>query len=70
MARALDWHVREQVEFNRNVMSCVEATLEALERNQARYRRMAPMFEPLQHEAAELKDIRVPLGGVAQGMGA
>src|SRR2546429_4008843 len=30
VARALDWHVREQVEFNRNLMSCVEATLEAL----------------------------------------
>jgi 2-polyprenyl-3-methyl-5-hydroxy-6-metoxy-1,4-benzoquinol methylase len=31
IARALDWHVREQVEFNRNVMACVQATLEALE---------------------------------------
>jgi len=31
VARALDWHVREQVEFNRNVMACVQATLEALE---------------------------------------
>ncbi|MFN7993989.1 MAG: methyltransferase domain-containing protein [Bryobacteraceae bacterium] len=31
VARALDWHVREQVEFNRNVMSCVQATLDALE---------------------------------------
>lgn len=30
VARALDWHVREQVEFNRNLMACVEATLEAL----------------------------------------
>jgi O-antigen chain-terminating methyltransferase len=29
-ARALDWHIREQVEFNRNVMQCVESTLEAL----------------------------------------
>ena len=25
VARALDWHVREQVEFNRNVMRCVQA---------------------------------------------
>jgi 2-polyprenyl-3-methyl-5-hydroxy-6-metoxy-1,4-benzoquinol methylase len=31
IARALEWHVREQVEFNRNVMACVQATLEALE---------------------------------------
>jgi 2-polyprenyl-3-methyl-5-hydroxy-6-metoxy-1,4-benzoquinol methylase len=30
VARALDWHVREQVVFNRNVMACVEATLEAI----------------------------------------
>ena len=30
LARALDWHVREQVEFNRAVMACVQASLEAL----------------------------------------
>jgi O-antigen chain-terminating methyltransferase len=30
VARALDWHVREQVEFNRAVIGCVQATLEAL----------------------------------------
>jgi 2-polyprenyl-3-methyl-5-hydroxy-6-metoxy-1,4-benzoquinol methylase len=29
-SRALDWHVREQVEFNRATMTCVHATLEAL----------------------------------------
>ena len=28
VARALDWHVREQVEFNRGVMACVQATIE------------------------------------------
>ena len=30
IARALSWHVREQVEFNRAVMGCVQATIEAL----------------------------------------
>ncbi len=30
VARMLDWHVREQVEFNRAVMACVQSTLEAL----------------------------------------
>ena len=30
VARVLDWHVREQVEFNRKVLNCVDATLEAL----------------------------------------
>ncbi len=30
IARSLDWHVREQVEFNRGVMSSIQATLTAL----------------------------------------
>jgi len=30
VARALDWHVREQVEFNRQAIACVNAALEAL----------------------------------------
>src|SRR5947209_13470046 len=30
VARVLDWHVREQVEFNRKTMACIDATLESL----------------------------------------
>ena len=30
VSRTLDWHVREQVEFNRATMACVQATLEAM----------------------------------------
>ena len=30
VARALDWHVREQVEFNRGTMNCVQMLIEAL----------------------------------------
>jgi O-antigen chain-terminating methyltransferase len=30
LARVLDWHVREQVEFNRAAVSCVQSTLDAL----------------------------------------
>ena len=30
VARVLDWHVREQVEFNRKVVDCVDAAIEAL----------------------------------------
>lgn len=30
VARALHWHIREQVEFNRAAMDCVEALLQAL----------------------------------------
>ena len=30
VARVLDWHVREQVEFNRRTVACVDAAVEAL----------------------------------------
>jgi O-antigen chain-terminating methyltransferase len=30
VARVLDWHVREQVEFNRNLIACIDALTEAL----------------------------------------
>ena len=30
VARVLDWHVREQVEFNRKIVTCVDAAIEAL----------------------------------------
>jgi 2-polyprenyl-3-methyl-5-hydroxy-6-metoxy-1,4-benzoquinol methylase len=54
VARALDWHVREQVEFNRHVMASVEATLEALrETNRA----LSALAGSLQ-EVPELKDMR------------
>ena len=42
VARLLDWHVREQVEFNRATVSAIEALLEALNENNralARWRR-------------------------------
>ncbi len=29
VARVLDWHVREQVEFNRKIVACVDAAIEA-----------------------------------------
>ena len=54
VARGLDWHVREQVEFNRNVMACVQATLEALEEN----RRALSSLSVIHGEVQELKDIR------------
>src|SRR5207248_4155787 len=42
VSRALDWHVREQVEFNRQVMACVEATLEALNETKRALTRIDP----------------------------
>jgi len=54
IARGLDWFVRDQVVFNREVMSCVEATLDALNEMN---RRLAITAE-LQREVQELRDIR------------
>ena len=54
IARGLDWFVRDQVVFNREVMGCVEATLDALNEMN---RRLAITVE-LQREVQELKDIR------------
>ena len=62
VARALDWHVREQVEFNRGVMTCVQATIETL--NECKQAltvvaaRLAEETGELRAEARELKDIR------------
>jgi len=69
VARALDWHVREQVEFNRGVMSCVQSTLEALNECKQSLSVLAGRLadetgtlrgemRELQGEARELKDIR------------
>jgi 2-polyprenyl-3-methyl-5-hydroxy-6-metoxy-1,4-benzoquinol methylase len=73
ISRSLDWHVREQVEFNRASMRCVQASLEALtETNRAlamlasHHRALREEMErtyreeilTLRREAQELKDIR------------
>ncbi|MBZ5609010.1 MAG: class I SAM-dependent methyltransferase [Acidobacteriia bacterium] len=65
-ARALDWHVREQVEFNRAVIACVQSTLEALNecnRNitavSARISGVSGEMQQCLAEAQQLKDIRV-----------
>lgn len=66
IARALDWHIREQVEFNRNVMGCVQATLEALEESKRSIafldkhwgEILGELRGELKGEVRELKDIR------------
>jgi len=58
VARALDWHVREQVEFNRNVMSCVEATLEALNETKRAMAAISSALSTIAPVAAEMKDMR------------
>lgn len=44
VSRALDWHVREQVEFNRAAMTCVQAILDALEESNRAMSLMAGHF--------------------------
>jgi 2-polyprenyl-3-methyl-5-hydroxy-6-metoxy-1,4-benzoquinol methylase len=58
VARALDWHVREQVEFNRGVMACVQATIETLNECKQALSVIAGQSADLRVEARELKDIR------------
>ena len=61
VARVLDWHVREQVEFNRQVMTCVDAAIEALNDNNRALAAMGSRVQQivdLRQEYQELKDIR------------
>jgi 2-polyprenyl-3-methyl-5-hydroxy-6-metoxy-1,4-benzoquinol methylase/FtsZ-binding cell division protein ZapB len=62
VARALDWHVREQVEFNRAAMVCMQATIEALNECNRTMARIAVSSHTAAHElrqeAQQLKDIR------------
>src|SRR5438477_6025753 len=58
VARALDWHVREQVEFNRHMMECVEASLEALNETKRVLAILAPATAAMNDATAEMKDAR------------
>jgi 2-polyprenyl-3-methyl-5-hydroxy-6-metoxy-1,4-benzoquinol methylase len=58
MARALDWHVREQVEFNRAVMACVQSTIEALNESNRAMVALSARIDAFAHEAQQLQDIR------------
>jgi len=58
MARALDWHVREQVEFNRHVLACVQATLEAIEETRRGLAVCTQLQTLARAEAQELRDTR------------
>jgi O-antigen chain-terminating methyltransferase len=55
VARALDWHVREQVEFNRGAMRCVQASLEALGETNRAMAALAAQHRAVREEMA-LKD--------------
>jgi 2-polyprenyl-3-methyl-5-hydroxy-6-metoxy-1,4-benzoquinol methylase len=54
VARVLDWHVREQVEYNRKLVACVDASIEALNDTNRALSELAGRISV----AEELKDIR------------
>ncbi|MGA2130921.1 MAG: class I SAM-dependent methyltransferase [Bryobacteraceae bacterium] len=58
VSRALDWHVREQVEFNRNVMACVQSTLEALDEMRRDMASLDSVWREMQNQIREFKDLR------------
>lgn len=72
IARALDWHVREQVVFNRAVISSIQATIDAIEEQNRAMSQLAGYFherlgavraeiraaDVIFSEAQELKDVR------------
>jgi len=63
VSRALDWHVREQVEFNRSAMVCVQATVEALADLNRGLAALAAYQQELRRNAEEwrasLEDLRI-----------
>jgi 2-polyprenyl-3-methyl-5-hydroxy-6-metoxy-1,4-benzoquinol methylase len=58
VARALNWHVREQVEFNRAVMSCVQATIEALSDSNRAVAMLSARLAAEVDSAQKLNDLR------------
>ena len=66
VARLLDWHVREQVEFNRGVMNALEAILQALNDNNRALARLAAQDEEFrQRQQALLEESRAAAGELA-----
>ncbi len=59
LARALAWHVRDQVEFNRGVLAAVEAILEALNENNRALAELAAGVARSADQAAQWAEWRV-----------
>src|SRR5436309_14153432 len=58
VARVLDWHVREQVEFNRKSMACIDAAIEAMTDYNRALVAMGARLGAQEQVGEELKDIR------------
>jgi len=57
IARGLDWHVREQIEFNRASMACVQASLEALTDLGRSMGALTAYHQQLQREMEALREL-------------
>ena len=66
VARVLDWHVRDQVVFNRKVVECVDATLEALNDSQRAVGVLAGRVAAVQEQAVVLRTGQEQLGAAQQ----
>jgi O-antigen chain-terminating methyltransferase len=55
VARVLDWHVREQVEFNRATMICVQATIEAINATTRNTTALVVHYQRMQNELREFR---------------
>jgi 2-polyprenyl-3-methyl-5-hydroxy-6-metoxy-1,4-benzoquinol methylase len=58
LARVLDWHVREQVEFNRRMIQCVEVTMETFADTNRSMALLGSRIAAVEELAEELKDVR------------
>jgi O-antigen chain-terminating methyltransferase len=58
VARVLDWHVRDQVEFNRRLVACIDASAEAFTDTNRALVELAGRIETIRQVSEELKDIR------------
>lgn len=68
VARALDWHVREQVEYNRAAMACVQATIEALGETNRAMAALVSHNHALRKDLAAVRDEMAGLVQEAQGL--
>jgi len=69
IARALDWHVREQVEFNRGAMMCVQAAMDALAETGRSMVAMASHHQALREEMlSHVQTLREEMRGLRSEM--
>jgi len=67
VSRALDWHVREQVEFNRAVVSCVQSMLDTLNDSNRALTAVAAKLDALREH--EIEPLRQTMVAVQQEVG-